>query len=170
MYTLLQELKRTGPDNPALSMLFEPLLPRLSRKQLDKQKLLKGDDNTDLYSAAFAQKDKEEASKEEGEALDDGLIVVEAPGLARPTSRINKVYDALDLVPVCKRHEIETAVADSVGRGLDAVLECCQELENKFNKIKYHQDWLHALKQALADDDQWLQAVVTRVLAPTNCH
>ncbi len=86
--------------------------------------------------------------------MDDGFVVVEAPGLARLTSRINKVYDALDLVPVCKRHEIETAIADSVGRGLDAVLECCQELENKFNKTKYHQDWLHAMKQALADEDQ----------------
>jgi len=102
MYTLLQELKRTGPDNPALSALVDPLLPRLWRKQLDKQNLLKCDDDTDLYSAAIAQKDMEEASKEEGEALDDGFVVLEAPGLARLTSRINKLYDALDLVPVCK--------------------------------------------------------------------
>ncbi len=48
MYTLLQELKRTGFDNPALSMLVEPLLPRAWRKELDKQKLLKGDEDTDL--------------------------------------------------------------------------------------------------------------------------
>jgi len=74
--------------------------------------------------------------------------------LARLSSRINQVYDALDLVPICKRHEIETAVAESVGRGLDAMLVCCQELESKFNKIKYHREWLHALKQALADDPQ----------------
>ena len=40
---LLQELKRSGPDNPALSMLVEPLLPRAWRKELDQQKLLKGD-------------------------------------------------------------------------------------------------------------------------------
>ncbi len=155
MYTLLQELKRTGPDNPALSMLVEPLLPRVWRKELDKQKLLKGDEDTDLYSAAIAEKDMKEASKEEGEALQGGFVVIETPGLAKLTGRISKVMlDALDLVPVGMRHEIETAVAHSVGRGLDAMLVCCQELESKFKKIKYHQDWLHALKQALANHDQ----------------
>ncbi len=153
MYTLLQELKRTGPHNPALGTLVEPLLPRAWRKELDQQKLLKGDEDTDLYSAAVAQKDMQGALNEEGEAIEDGFVVVEAPGLARLTSRIEKVYDALDLVPVCKRHEIETAIADSVGRGLDAVLECCQELESKYNKAKYHQDWLRAMQEALADDD-----------------
>ncbi len=61
MYTLLQELKRSGPDNPALSMLVEPLLPRAWRKELDQQKLLKGDEDTDLYSAAIAQKDMQGA-------------------------------------------------------------------------------------------------------------
>ena len=61
------------------------------------------------------------------------------------------MYDALDLVPVCKRHEIETAIADSVGRGL---LECCQELEGKYSKAKYHQDWLHAMTEAMADNEQ----------------
>jgi len=32
MYTLLQELRHTGADNPALAMLVEPLLPRAWRK------------------------------------------------------------------------------------------------------------------------------------------
>lgn len=112
---------------------------------------MKGDEDTDLYSAAIAQKDMQGALNEKGEAIEDGFVVVEAPGLASLTNRIEKVYDAL--VPVCKRHEIETAIADSVGKGLDAVLECCQELEIKYNKAKYHQDWLHAMKEALADDD-----------------
>jgi len=88
MYTLLQELKRSGPDNPALSMLVEPLLPRAWRKELDQQKLLKGDEDTDLYSAAVAQKDMQGALNEEGEAIEDGFVVVEAPGLARLTSRV----------------------------------------------------------------------------------
>ncbi|KAL0018520.1 hypothetical protein WJX77_009250 [Trebouxia sp. C0004] len=47
MYTLLQELKRSGPDNPALSMLVEPLFPRAWMKELDQQKLLKGDEDTE---------------------------------------------------------------------------------------------------------------------------
>ena len=54
MHTLLQELKRTSPDNPALSMLVEPLFPSAWRKELDKQKLLKDDVDTDLYSPAVA--------------------------------------------------------------------------------------------------------------------
>ena len=37
MYTLLQELKHTGPDNPALSLLVKPLLPWAWRRELDKQ-------------------------------------------------------------------------------------------------------------------------------------
>ncbi len=138
MYTLLQELKRSGPDNPALSLLVEPLLPRTWRKELDQQKLFKEDEDTDLYSAAIAQKDMQGALNEEGEAIEDGFVMVEAPGLAMLTSRIEKVYDALDLVPVCKRREIEAAIADSVGRGLDAVLECCQELERP--NLEYIQD------------------------------
>ena len=89
---------------------------------------------------------------EEGQAIEDGFVVVEAPGLARLTSRIESVYDALDFVR--KRHDIETAIADSVGRGLDVVLECCQEVESKYSKAKYHQDWLHAMKEAMADDEQ----------------
>ena len=48
MYALLQELKHTGADTPALAMLVEPLLPRAWRKELDKQKVLQGDVDTDL--------------------------------------------------------------------------------------------------------------------------
>ena len=43
MYTFLQELKHTGAQTPAVGMLVEPLLPRAWRKELDKQKTLKGD-------------------------------------------------------------------------------------------------------------------------------
>ncbi len=57
MYTLLQELRRTGADNPALAMLVEPLLPRAWRKELDKQKILKEDEDTDLYAISIGEKD-----------------------------------------------------------------------------------------------------------------
>ena len=40
MYTLLQELKHTGADNPAVAMLVEPLLPLAWRKQLEVVKTL----------------------------------------------------------------------------------------------------------------------------------
>ena len=154
MYTLLQELRRTGPDNPVLSMLVEPLLPRAWRKELDRQKLLIGDEDTDLYSAAIAQKDIQQAPKEEGEDVEDGFVVVETPSLAKLTGRIQKVYDALDLVPVYKRQQVEVAMADCVERGMDAMLLCWQQFEAKYSKHKHHQSWLQALKQALSADEQ----------------
>ena len=40
MSTLLQELKRTGPDNAALCVLVEPLLPQACSKELNRHKLL----------------------------------------------------------------------------------------------------------------------------------
>ena len=156
MYTLLQELRRTGPGNPALSMLVEPLLPRAWRKELDRQKLLIGDEDTDLYSAAIAQIDIQQAPKEEGEDVDveDGFVVVETPSLAKLPGRIHKVYDALDLVPVYKRQQVEVAMADCVERGMDAMLLCWQQFEAKYSKHKHHQSWLQALKQALTADEQ----------------
>ncbi len=91
MYTLLQELKRTGPNNPALSMLVEPLLPRAWRKELDKQKLLKDDVDTDLYSPAVAEQDLQAASAEEGTPLEDEFVVAEDPGLLKLTHKVKKV-------------------------------------------------------------------------------
>lgn len=154
MYTLLQELRQTGPDNPALSMLVEPLLPRAWRKELDRQKLLIGDEDTDLYSAAIAQEDIQQAPTEEGEDVEDGFVVVEPPSLAKLTGRMHLVHNALDLVPVYKRQQVEAAVADSVEKGLDDMLLCWQQFESKYSKHKHHQSWLHALKQALSTDEQ----------------
>ena len=66
MYTLLQELRHTGAQTPALAMLVEPLLPRAWRKELDKQKILKDDIDTDLYAANIIEQDIAEAPEEEG--------------------------------------------------------------------------------------------------------
>ena len=154
MYTLLQELRRTGPANPALSMLVEPLLPRAWRKELDRQKLLIGDEDTDLYSAAIAQEDIQQAPAEEGEDVEDGWVVVETPSLVKLTGRMHMILEALDLVPVYKRQQVEEAVADAVEKGLDAMLLCWQQLESKYSQHKHHQSWLHALKQALSADKQ----------------
>ena len=154
MYTLLQELRRTGPDNPALSMLVEPLLPRPWRKELDRQKLLMGDEDTDLYSAAIAQEDVQHAPTEEGEDVEDGWVVADTPSLIKLTGRMHIILEALDLVPVCKRQQVKQAVADAVEKGLDAMLLCWQQLDSKYSQHKHHQTWLHALKQALSTDQQ----------------
>lgn len=49
-YVHTYELRHTGADTAALAMLVEPLLPRAGRKELDKQKILKGDVDTDLFA------------------------------------------------------------------------------------------------------------------------
>jgi len=78
MHTLLQELRHTGADNPALAMLVEPLLPLAWRQQLDKQRMLKCDEDTDLFSTGIAEQDIQQASEEEGLPLQDDFVVLEA--------------------------------------------------------------------------------------------
>ena len=66
MYTLLQELKDTGAQTPAVGMLVEPLLPRALRKELDKQKTLKGEVDTDLYAIGIGEQHLAHSCSEEG--------------------------------------------------------------------------------------------------------
>lgn len=128
MYTLLQELKRTGPDNPALGMLVEPLLPRAWRKELDQQKLLKGDEDTDLYSTAVTHKDMQGALKEEGDTVEDGFVLIEAPGLAKLTGKVQKISDALDLIPLYNRKGVELSVTHAVSEGVGCIHKVCCRL------------------------------------------
>jgi len=153
MYTLLQELRHTGADNPALAMLVEPLLPLAWRKQLDKQRILKGDEDTDLFSTGIAEQDIQQACEEEGLPLQDDFVVPEGPEMAKLSLKVTKISAALDLVPVSKRQLVEQAVAHAIGQGLDSVMECCKDFETKYGNNKYHQDWLCALKQAVSEED-----------------
>ncbi len=159
MYTLLQELQRTGADNPALSMLVEPLLPKQWRKELDRQKLLKGDEATDLYSPALAAEDIQAASAEDGAPLKDDFVVVESPELLTLTRKVKQVAEALDLIPLYHRPQVESAVADGLAEGLEAVSKCLKELEGRFAGQEHHQDWLQAMRQALSDDKQGPQEI-----------
>ena len=153
MCTLLQELKHTGAKTPALAMLVEPLLPRAWRKELDKQKTLKGDVDTDLYAVGIGEQDLVQSGSEEGTAVDDGFIVPEGPRMAKLSMKVQEISDALDLVPVSKRDCVEHAVAHAIGQGLDKLVECCQAFESKYANSKYHQPWLCALKQAISQGD-----------------
>ncbi len=154
MYTLLQELKRSGADNPALAMLVEPLLPRPWRRELDRQKLLKGDEDTDLYSPVLAAQDLQAASAEKGPPLEDDFVVVESPELLKLTCKVKKVSEALDLVPLYHRAQVERAVADGLAAGLEAMAKCLTEFQERFAEQEHHQDWLHALRQALTANVQ----------------
>ena len=149
MYTLLHELRHTGPQTPALAMLVEPLLPRAWRKELDKQKVLQDDAATDLYATGIAEQDIAQAPEEEGLPLQDDFIALEGP--KRPL-KVQEISDALDLVPVSKRDCVEHVVADAIGQGLDRLVECFQVFENKYANSKYHQAWLCAFKQAISGD------------------
>lgn len=151
MYTLLQELKRTGPNNPALSLLVEPLLPRAWRKELDKQKLLKDDIDTDLYSRDIAQQDIQQAAAEDGPPTVHDFVVPFSSELAKLAVKMKRISDILDLVPIYKRAEVEAAVAGSVG-GLEALTKCLQDFQKKFSKQEAHQDWLEALKEAVVGE------------------
>ena len=151
MYTLLQELKRTGPDNPALSLLVEPLLPRACRRELDKQKLLKDDIDTDLYSRDIAEQDIQQAAAEEGPPTVHDFVVPVSSELAKLAVKMKRISDILDLVPIYKRAEVEAGVAVSMG-GLEALTKCLQDLQNKFAKQEAHQDWLEALKEAVVGE------------------
>ena len=151
MYTLLQEL--TGADNPALAMLVERLLPFAWRKQLDKQRILEGNEDTDLLSTGIAEQDIQQASEEEGLPLQDDSVVPEGPEMAKLSLKVTKMSAALDLVPVSKRYMLEQAVAYAIGQGLDRVMECCKAFESNYGNNKYHQDWLCAPKQAVPEED-----------------
>ena len=81
-------------------------------------------------------------------------MVVKTPSLVKLTGRMHMILEALDLVPVYKRQQIEEAVAGAVEKGLDEMLLCWKQLECKYSQHKHHQTWLHALKQALSADKQ----------------
>jgi len=152
MYTLLQELRHTGAQTPALAMLVEPLLPRAWRKELDKQKILKDDVDTDLYAVNITEQDIAQASGEEGSPVGHDFVNPEDPQMARLSHKVQEISDALDLVPVSKRDCVEHAVANAIGQGLDRLLECFQTFEHKYANSKYHEAWLCAFKQSISGD------------------
>ena len=123
-YTLLQELRHTGAQTPALAMLVEPLLPKAWRKELDKQKTLKDDVKTDLYAVNIAEQDLAQASEEEGSPVGDDFAMPEDPEMAKLSLQVHKISAAVDLVPVSKRDCVEHAIANALGEGLDRLIEC----------------------------------------------
>ena len=62
---------------PASAMLVEPFLPKAWRKELDKQKTLKDDVDTDLYAIGIAEQDVAQASEEEGSPDGDDFVMPE---------------------------------------------------------------------------------------------
>ena len=150
MYTLLQELRHNGAQSPALAMLVEPLLPRAWRKELDRQKALKDDVDTDLYAISISEQDIAQASEEEGSPVGDDFVIPEDPEMAELSLKMQKISD---LVPVSKRDCVEHAVANALGEGLDRLIECFKAFESKYANSKYHEAWLCAFRQAISGHD-----------------
>ena len=63
--------------------LVEPLLPRAWRKELDRQKALKDDVDTDLYAVNIAEQDIAQAPEEEGSPVGDDFVILEGPQMAK---------------------------------------------------------------------------------------
>ena len=101
-------------------MLVEPLLLRAWRKELDERKRLKDDQDTDLYATSIGKKDMKQAAEEEGLALQDDFIVLEAPKMAELSLQVLNISDALDLVPVSNRKTVEHATAHAEEEGHQA--------------------------------------------------
>ena len=159
-------------------MLVEPLLPRAWRKELDEQKILKDDQDTDLYATSIGKKDMKQAAEEEGLALQDDFVALEAPKMAKLSLQVLKLSDALDLVPVSNRKTVEHATAHAVGQGLESVMQRCKAFEVKYATSKYHQAWLCALNEVISEDgsteqvecgEQVLQAGTQRDVK-NSCH
>ena len=62
-------------------MLVEPLLPRAWRKELDKQKNLQNDIDTDLYAVNVTEQDIAQAA--DGSPVGDDFVNPEDPQMAR---------------------------------------------------------------------------------------
>ncbi|KAL3163337.1 hypothetical protein ABBQ32_009725 [Trebouxia sp. C0010 RCD-2024] len=109
-------------------MLVEPLLPRAWRKELDKQKTLKGDVDTDLYAVGIGEQHLAHSCSEEGTVVDDGFVVPEGPRMAKLCIKMQEISDALDLVPQhfkaiheqCVRHARKTYIAEAFCKTLHA--------------------------------------------------
>ena len=152
MYTLLQELKDTGAQTPAVGMLVEPLLPRALRREVDKQKTLKGDVVTDLYAIGIGEQHLAHSCSEEGTVVDDGFVVPEGPRMAKQCIKMQEISDALELVPVSQRDCVEYAVA----LVLQAAGTMARETLNKLQPAKQAVHFLQG-SQTPHDVDQLVQ-------------
>ena len=73
--TLWPELERTGPQSAALPMLMKPLLPRSWKAELNHNRLLKVDEDTDLFSRDVAQEDILISPTEEGTPFEHDVFM-----------------------------------------------------------------------------------------------
>ena len=108
------------------------------------------------------------ALKEEGDIVKDGFVLIEPPGLAKLTGKVQKISDVLDLIPLYNRKGVELSVTHAVSEGLDAFTKCVAGFERKLADQEYHQDWLKALKAAVADDEQELSGTASRASEEQN--
>ncbi len=116
--------------------------------ELDKQKVLQGDVDTDLFAIGTGEQDM---AQKEGSPLQDDFVGLEGPQMGNLSLKVANISDALDLVPVSEREHVEHAVVHAIGQGLDSLLKCCQSFDDKYANSKYHQPWLCALQQAISN-------------------
>ncbi|DBA65479.1 TPA: hypothetical protein ACH3X2_003189 [Trebouxia sp. C0005] len=103
------------------------LVPRSWKRELDQSKLLKGDMETDLYSTAVAQEDIVQGEEEEGLAPLEGFLVADVDPRLMPR-KMEQVVDAMDLIPLYVRQNVEMEVFDAPAEGLSALKSCIEQL------------------------------------------
>lgn len=91
--------------------------------------------------------------------MQDDFVVVESSELLKLARKVKQVAEALDLIPLYHRAQVESAVANGLAEILDAMPTCLKELEGRFAGQEHHQDWLQALRQALSADKQELEEI-----------
>ena len=67
--------------------------------------------------------------------------------MAKPSLKVRKISDALDLVPVSKRDCVEHVVANAIGQGLDKLLECFSTFEERYANSIMNPGCVHSSKQ-----------------------
>ncbi|DBA87237.1 TPA: hypothetical protein ACH3X1_004301 [Trebouxia sp. C0004] len=82
-------------------MLVEPLLPKAWRKELDKQKTLTDDVDTDLYAIGIGEQDVAQASEEEGSPLGDELLISEGPEMAKLSLKDDEDEERDEMLNLC---------------------------------------------------------------------
>ncbi len=73
-------------------------------------------------------------------SLEDGFVVAEDPGLLKLTHKVKKVSEALDLVPLYRREDVEISVADAIGKGLHSMAKCLSDFEGRPTGEKHDMD------------------------------
>ena len=80
-------------------MLVQPLLPTAWGKELDKQKIVKDDADSDLYATGIAERDLAQVPEGKGSPQQDDFIALEGPDMAKLALKLQESLMPWTLFP-----------------------------------------------------------------------